>query len=332
MNKILITGGAGYIGSHAVLKAIEDGFEVAVLDSFERSDMENLNAIEKLVDKKIKIYKADLKNENETKSAIQDFSPDFVMHFAAYKSVPEGQEKPELYRQNNIGGSKNLFQICENLGVKKVVFSSTAAVYGDKNPLPITEKSETNPINVYGETKLEAEKILQNLCQKNPNFTGVALRYFNVIGTHKSGVIGEAPGKGTNFLPLILANIFQRRENVTLFGNNYPTKDGTQERDYIDVNDLINAHFQALKNLNSGFHIFNLSTKKPTSCQELIQICEKVADKKVNVLIGEHRAGDPNTLYADNEKAKKDLNWESTKSVQESVQSQYDYTKKFLNK
>jgi UDP-glucose 4-epimerase len=333
--KLLITGGAGYIGSHAVLKGLKDGYEVSVIDNLCRTDMRNLDKIREITGKNINFYNQDLLEVEGLKKAILEINPDFVIHFAALKSVPESQTNPELYLRNNAQGTKNLVNavnlFAQNL--KHFVFSSTAAVYGDITEPPIDETYPTNPLSAYGESKLISENFLKLQKEEGIKYNVTIFRYFNVIGNQEEGLIGEYPDKCTNLLPVILNVASGNRDNFAIFGVDFNTKDGSQERDYIDVNDLIEAHFLALgKNSNKQtISTYNLSTSKPTSCLEIHKICEEVCGKKIPYLVKDHRDGDPVKVYSSNNLAKKDLDWEPNKSVKESVESQWKWFKGVYN-
>jgi UDP-glucose 4-epimerase len=332
--KLLITGGAGYIGSHAVLKGIKDGYNVSVIDNLCRTDMRNLQKIEEITGQKINFYNQDLLDIDNLELILKDIMPEYVIHFAALKSVPESQTNPELYLTNNTQGTKNLVKtlnkVCSD-SLLHFVFSSTAAVYGDITKPPIDENYRTQPLSAYGESKLRSEDFLKKQTDKKYNVT--IFRYFNVIGNQKDGLIGEFPDKSTNLLPVILNVASGNRDNFTIFGINFDTKDGSQERDYIDVNDLIDAHFLALAKTQKEPTIktYNLSTSKPTSCLEIHAICEVVCNKKIPYVVKDPRDGDPVKVYSANNLVKEELGWAPKTSVKDSVTSQWLWFKNVYN-
>jgi UDP-glucose 4-epimerase len=328
MKKLLITGGAGYIGSHTLLEALNSHYEVLVIDSLERGYKESLERVEQLSGKKVRFEKVDIRNKEEINKALQSFNPEVVIHFAAYKSVGEGQQFPEKYYENNVHATELLLQSMVENSVKRIIFSSSAAVYGMSDQLPITESSPTNPISVYGETKLEMEKLIDRY-SKEHGLESVAFRYFNAVGAHESGMLGEDPRSSTNLLPLVMQTLTGRRKEVQLFGNKFNTEDGSQERDYIHVSDLAIAHIKAAEiDLPEGnMLILNLSTGRSTSCLKVFKISEDVSGKKLNYTVVSPREGDPEILYADNSKAKEILKWEPVRDIRKSIEDQWLWTK-----
>lgn len=325
--KILITGGAGYIGSHTVLEALRKGYEVAVIDNLERGYLEAVKRVEKLSGSKVAFFKADLRNIEEIEKVFEEVMPETVIHFAAYKSVGEGQKEPEKYWKNNVEATENLLKVMVKYKTKRIIFSSSAAVYGMSKDLPITEESEKNPISVYGETKLEMEKLVQKYA-KEYGFEAIAFRYFNAVGADESGEIGEDPSASTNLLPLVLQTLAGKRAEVLLFGNQFSTEDGTQERDYIHVSDLAEAHILACEvELPKGELLsLNLSTGIRTSCKKVFDIAEEVSGKKLNYRVVEPRDGDPEVLYATGEKARNLLKWQAKRDIRKSIEDQWKWT------
>lgn len=327
--KIFITGAAGYIGSHAVLQALESGYQVIAFDSLERGFKEALDRVEKLTGKKIQFIQGDLRNKNAIEEALKDTLPDIVFHFAAYKSVGEGEQEPEKYFENNVDASINLIESMINLGIPKIIFSSTAAVYSYQvnSKLPFTEDTQPNPINVYGKTKLMLEQKIKDYTEKY-KLKAIAFRYFNVAGAHQSGDIGEDTKTSTNLIPVTCNVLVGNKEKVYLFGNKFNTKDGSQERDYIHVDDIVSAHIKALSYEGNNFEIFNLSTGKSTSCLEIFKLAEEISGQKLNYEVTEPRKGDPEILYASSQKAQNLLGWTPKYNVKDCIKTYWNWIKK----
>jgi UDP-glucose 4-epimerase len=326
MKKLLITGGAGYIGSHALLKGIQEGYQVKVVDSLIAGHESVLQIIEDLTKQKVNFSKIDIRDKENFKKIVDEFEPDYIMNFAALKSVGEAEKFPEEYYDNNVNGLANVLSAIKGTSTK-LVFSSTAAVYDPNQELPLTEESRLQPIGVYGKTKLKCEKLIQA-----SDIKSVIFRYFNVVGNHPDGVIGEYPEKTTNLLPLVLQALAGKRDNMTLFGCNFNTRDGSQERDYIDVNDLVDGHFLALqKDFTDKTTIMNLGTGNPASCLELFKIAEEVTGSKLDYKIVEPRAGDPEKSFASADKALKLLDWKAKRSLKESIEAQWKWMTNYYN-
>jgi len=299
---ILVTGGAGYIGSHMVQLLLEKGYSPVVFDNLSTGSAVS-------IPKGTKFIKGDLKNKNDIQSIFNNYKFAGVMHFAASLLVPESIEKPLEYYENNILGTLNLVEAMIKFNSGKLIFSSTAAVYGEPKNVPITEDDETNPINPYGNSKLIAEKILKDTA-KTYDFCYIALRYFNVAGIHPSGRL--LPSKeSTHLIPNVIKTAKGENKELLVFGDDYPTKDGTCIRDYIHVMDLCDAHLLALKALNKGIknEIFNLGTNNGFSVKEIITAAEEIYQKKIQYKVVPRRAGDPAKLIADSKKANKILGW-----------------------
>lgn len=332
LKTILITGGAGYIGSHCCLAALNAGYNVICLDSLERGYMEAVTRVEKLSNKKMVFIKCDLKDKDSIIEVFENNKIDLVIHFAAYKSVGEGQSHKQKYNENNVGGSNNLLAAMKVGGCKNIIFSSTAAVYGDSKVMPVTETTPTLPMSVYGQNKLDTEKNIQSYCV-NEGFKAIAFRYFNVVGNDQSGDIGEDPSQSTNLLPVLLQTIKGERVKTQLFGDKHNTNDGTQERDYIDVVDLVNAHILGIGKIESDItpgelKVINLSTSKATSCKQMIDYCENITGKKLNLEVIEKRDGDPDVIVADNKLAVEYLGWKVKNSVENSIENQWKWVEK----
>ena len=301
--KIIVVGGAGYIGSHAVKQLIENGDEVIVIDSLETGHRES-------VPQNIPFYQVDIRNKQALKAVFEKEAVDGVIHFAANSLVGESMTNPLKYYNNNVTGTETLLEVLIETGVKNIVFSSTAATYGEVTEMPILESTPTSPTNTYGETKLAIEKMLK-WTHKAHDLNYVCLRYFNVAGADASGTIGEAHTTETHLIPLILQVPLGQRPHITVFGTDYPTKDGTCIRDYIHITDLVNAHILALQYLMNGgeSNIFNLGSNTGYSVLEMIEAARAVTGHPIPMEIGERRAGDPALLIASSEKAKKVLGW-----------------------
>lgn len=328
MTKILITGGAGYIGSHCALEALEEGYKVSVVDNLERGYLESITRVEKLTSKKIDFHKVDLRDYDKLLKVLETVKPEYIMHFAGYKSVGEGERRPKLYYENNTGCVKNLLKAMGVVGCKNLIFSSTASVYGNPEKIPVTESSPVKPISVYGKSKLTAENIIREHCLINPQFNAVIFRYFNVIGAHASGQIGEDPSRCENLLPIILNTVLGNRESFELFGNEFKTIDGTQQRDYIDVIDLVKAHLLVIDKKLKGYRILNLSAGEPVSCLKLINIVKDVVKQEISYQVTKPRKGDPIICYSKNDLAKKALGWELKNSLEDSVTNQWHWSQK----
>lgn len=300
--KILVTGGAGYIGSFAAKRLVDDGHKVVVFDNLERGH-------EKAIDTRASFIKGDIKNIVDIKNLFSDNSFDAIMHFAGYISVEESSRVPDLYYENNVVGSRNLFDIAIDLGkVNKIIFSSTAAVYGNPDEIPIPEDHPKNPVSPYGKTKLEIEEYLIKLNKENPSVGFVSLRYFNASGAALDGTMGEDHSPETHIIPLAIRAMLNDSE-FSLFGNDYDTFDGTCIRDYIHVLDLVDAHILSLEKLAEVFggYFYNVGTGNGFSNQEVIDMVEKVSGKKLKVEKKGRRLGDADKLIADPKKINTEL-------------------------
>ena len=329
--RILVTGGTGYIGSHTVVKLIERGDEVVIVDNLSNSNIEVLNRIEKITGVKPIFYKVDCKEKEQFEEVFKKEKFDSVIHFAGLKSVGESVKYPQLYIDNNIGSSKVLLDLMLKYGVNNLVFSSSATVYGDPERVPIKETDKvggcTNP---YGQTKLDIEYILKDASKQYPHLNIAILRYFNPIGAHESGLIGEDPtGIPNNLMPYITQVAFGRLPKLNVFGDKYLTSDGTGVRDYIHVLDLASGHLSALDKLqtNCGLVIYNLGTGKGVSVLELVHAFEKANDIKIPYVIGPNRPGDIATCYADASKAKEEMGWVATKTMFDACKDSYRWQK-----
>lgn len=309
---ILLTGGAGYIGSHTAIVLTEAGHKVVIYDNFCNSYSSTLDRLQKILNKNIPLVEGDVRNTALLTKALQDFKIDVVMHFAGLKAVGESVIKPIEYYANNTQGTISLLEAMNRVGIRSLIFSSSATVYGNPQYLPIDENHPTSATNAYGRSKLHIEEMLKDVSYSDPNWRIICLRYFNPIGAHESGMIGEAPrGRPNNLLPLISKVAGGRLPKVTIFGIDYPTPDGTGIRDYIHVMDLAKGHLAAL-NFNghkTGWDVINLGTGAGISVLEIINEFERVSGRNISYSIEKRRAGDVASCYATADKALKVLNW-----------------------
>ena len=326
-NKIIVTGGCGYIGSHTVVELIENNYEVVILDNLSNSTEETLERIFKITGIKPTFIHIDLKDSTATNAIFSKHKDaKAVINFAAHKAVGESVLKPVMYYKNNLYSLLNVISAQIENGIEGFIFSSSATVYGTPKTLPITEKNKTKrPFSPYGNTKKIAEEIIEDTVKANSNFNSISLRYFNPIGAHESGLIGELPtGIPNNLMPYITQTAVGIREKLMVFGNDYPTKDGTPIRDYIHVVDLAKAHIAALERLlknnnKKDFEVFNVGTGTGSSVLEVIQAFEKVSKTKLNYKIVGRREGDVTSAYADTALAKVELGWETEKTLDEAL-------------
>ena len=330
--KVLVTGGAGYIGSHTVVELLNENKEVIVVDNFSNSKPEMLDKIKKITNKDFKFYELDYSNKEKMDKVFAENKIDSVIHFAGYKAVGESVEKPIEYYTNNVSGTLNLLDVMRKHNVKTIIFSSSATVYGDPEVVPLTEMCKiggtTNP---YGSSKLFIEQILKDVYKSDNTWDVCILRYFNPIGSHESGIIGEEPqGRPNNLMPYIVRVASGELEELSIFGNDYNTPDGTGVRDYIHVVDLAKGHIKALEKLEkekSGIYIYNLGTGKGYSVLDMVHAFEKTTGQKIKYKITERRAGDIATCYADATKAKEELNWVAEKTLEDMCRDSWNYIK-----
>ena len=315
MSTVLVTGGAGFIGSHTSVELLNAGYDIIILDNFVNSKPESLKRIKELTGKDFKFYQADIRDEEAMTKVFAENKIDAVIHFAGLKSVPQSVKEPLNYYDNHIAGTVCLCRVMDKAGCKKLVFSSSATVYGSKNPSPLREDMPTGgTTNPYGTTKYFIEQILQDLCISDSEWGVSILRYFNPIGAHKSGRIGEDPnGIPGNLMPYITQVAIGKLECLNVCGNDYPTPDGTGVRDYIHVVDLALGHIKALDRLLKvkGCEVYNLGTGKGYSVLDVVKAFEKASGIKINYRIAPRRAGDVACCYADATKAKEVLGWQA---------------------
>ena len=318
---ILVTGGAGYIGSHTCVELLNQGYDVVVVDNLANSSKKSLERVEEITGKKLTFYEADLLDRNAMEKIFEKEDIDSVIHFAGLKAVGESVAKPIEYYYNNITGTLILCDVMRNHGVKNIVFSSSATVYGDPAFVPITEECPKGKItNPYGQTKSMLEQILTDIHTSDPEWNVILLRYFNPIGAHKSGKIGEDPkGIPNNLLPYVAQVAVGKLKCLGVFGNDYDTPDGTGVRDYIHVVYLAQGHVKAIEKIkeNKGVLVYNLGTGKGYSVLDVVHAFEKACGKKINYEIKARRPGDIATCYADPAKAKAELGWEAKYGIDE---------------
>ena len=340
MATVLLAGGAGYIGSHTAVELLNAGYEVIVADNYVNSSPESIRRVEKITGRNVKNYELDIRDQKKLEAVFSDNQIDVVIHFAGLKAVGESVQKPLMYYRNNIDTTLSLLETMAKFHVKNMIFSSSATVYGEEN-LVIPEGTQpgatmkrgvcTNP---YGWTKAMMEQIFEDASKADPELSVILLRYFNPIGAHESGMIGEDPqGIPNNLMPYVTQVAVGKRECLTIFGNDYPTKDGTCTRDYIHVVDLAKGHVKAVDYIMKQhcFEIFNLGTGTPYSVTEIVETFERVNGVKVNHVYGARRAGDLPECYANADKALKLLGWKTEKTLEDMCRDSWNWQKQNPN-
>jgi len=328
--KILLTGGAGYIGSHTLVELLNENHEVTVIDNLSNSKIESIKRVKMITGKNLIFRQIDLCNINELESVFLKDNYEAVIHFAGLKAVGESVQKPLLYYYNNITGTINLCRMMTKYDVKNIVFSSSATVYGNPTSVPITEDFPINTVNPYGNTKYIIEMILKYIQNAYSDWNVLILRYFNPVGAHKSGLIGEDPnGIPNNLMPYIAQVAVGRLPCLNIYGNDYPTKDGTGVRDYIHVVDLAKGHLKALAKLsdNPGYCIYNLGTGHGYSVLELVKTFEKWSQRKIPYKIVGRREGDTTECYADPDKANRELGWKAASNLDDMCRDTWNWQK-----
>ncbi len=332
MSVIFLAGGAGYIGSHTAVELLNAGYDVVVADNYSNSSPESIKRVEKITGKSVKTYELDIKDNAKLAEVFRENKIDAVIHFAGLKAVGESVQKPVMYYRNNIDTTLALLETMAQFDVKNIIFSSSATVYGEANPVPYLETMPrgacTNP---YGWTKSMMEQIFEDAAKADEKLSVILLRYFNPIGAHESGMIGEDPqGIPNNLMPYVSQVAVGKRECLTIFGNDYPTADGTCTRDYIHVVDLAKGHVKAIDYIlkkDKCCEIFNLGTGTPYSVTEIVDTFERVNNIKVNHVYGARRAGDLAECYANADKALKVLGWKTEKSLEDMCRDSWNWQK-----
>ncbi len=339
MQKIIVTGGAGYIGSHTVVELFHEGFQPIIVDNFNNSEKDVCKRINKILDTEIEVLELDCNNYDALKNAIESQGEIFgIIHFAAFKAVGESVNEPLKYYENNLRSLINLLRISTELKIKNFVFSSSCTVYGQPDIIAVDETASILPAeSPYGNTKQVGEEIIRDLVKSKAGVKCINLRYFNPIGAHESALIGELPlGIPNNLVPFITQTAAGIREQLTIFGDDYPTEDGTNIRDYIHVVDLAKAHVRALEYLskveeNDFIDYFNLGTGKGSSVLEVVKTFEEVSGEKLNYKIGKRREGDIVAIYANADKANKMLGWKTKKTLAEGLRDSWKWQKTLMN-
>ena len=333
LKKILLTGGAGYIGAHTAVELLEQGFDIVILDDLSRSEVQMIEGIEKITSRKVKFYKGDCSDSTFVGMVLEKESISSIIHFAAYKSVNESVVNPLLYYRNNVGSLINLLEQMQKFDVNEFIFSSSCTVYGQPDHIPVDERAPFKRAeSSYGATKQMCERILEDAVLANKNLKVVSLRYFNPVGAHPSSLIGELPiGTPGNLVPFITQTAAGVREKLTVFGNDYDTPDGSCVRDFIHVMDLARAHVQAVKStdsISSRYEAFNLGTGKGETVLQLVKKFIEVTGIKLNYLVGLRRAGDIEKIFADPRKAEAILGWKTQLSLKDSLIDAWNWEKK----
>lgn len=333
-NRVLVTGGAGYIGSHTTVELINAGYEVIVVDNLSNSDRSSLEGIRQITGVEPKFIEADCCDKEAMRRVFESNDFDSVIHFAAYKAVGESVAEPAKYYRNNLDSFLTVLELMKEFGRRNVLFSSSATVYGDADVLPVTEHTPRKPAtSPYGNTKQMAEDILRDMVAANQNLAGIALRYFNPIGAHPSALIGELPrGVPNNLVPYITQTAAGIRECLSIFGDDYDTPDGSCLRDYIDVVDLARAHVVAVERMVSGgskqrYEIFNIGTGRPVSVFELVRGFEQANDLKLNYKVAPRRAGDVTAVWADTTLANQELGWRAERELLDTLRAAWEWEK-----
>ena len=336
--RVLVSGGAGYIGSHTAVELLNAGYDVVVIDNLSNSERESVAGVESITGKKVAFEMVDTCDIAELKAVFEKYQFDSVIHFAAYKAVGESMAEPLKYYQNNLVSFMNILSMMKEYGRPNILFSSSATVYGDAEHLPVTESTPRQPAtSPYGNTKQIAEDILRDCCRAYENIRGIALRYFNPIGAHPSSLIGELPrGVPNNLVPFITQTAAGIRKCLSVFGNDYDTPDGTCLRDYIDVVDLAKAHVAAVDRMTSDtmeerYEIFNIGTGRPVSVLELLNTFEKVNDLKLPYRMTDRRPGDVPAVWAETSRANEVLGWRAENSLEQTLRSAWEWEKRIRN-
>ena len=333
--KVLLTGGTGYIGSHTAVEMIKQGYEVEIMDNLFNSKITVLDKIEEITGVRPKFYEIDLLDEPGMDRMFEEGKYDLVIHFAGLKAVGESVEKPLKYYENNVGGTINLLKCMKKYNVNRIVFSSSATVYGDQEVAELTEDMQTGVgiTNPYGETKHVIEEMLKDVAEADEKFEVTILRYFNPVGAHESGLIGEDPNDiPNNLMPIIMKVSTGEIKELSVYGDDYDTPDGTGMRDYIHVVDLAKGHVAAIEKIKPGVSIYNLGTGKATSVLEMVAAFEKASEKKLPYNVVGRRAGDLAKIFANPKKAKDVLEWETELTIEDAMNDTINYLKCYTKK
>ena len=335
---VLVSGGAGYIGSHTVVELIAAGYNVVIADNLSNSDMSGIEGVRAITGVEVPFINVDCCDKAAFAKVFEQYDFDSVIHFAAFKAVGESVADPMKYYRNNLLSFMNVIELMREYGRQNIVFSSSATVYGEAEELPVTETTERKPAtSAYGNTKQMCEDILRDSVAAYSELKGIALRYFNPIGAHPSALIGELPrGVPQNLVPYITQTAAGVRECLSIFGDDYPTEDGSCLRDYIDIVDLAKAHVAAINRMVEGkstqnYEIFNIGTGRAVSVFELVKSFEKVNNLKLNYKVAPRRAGDVVAVWADTSLANKELNWQAERSVEQTLQAAWEWEKRVRN-
>ena len=336
---VLVSGGAGFIGSHVTVELTQAGYDVVIADNMSNCDETNYRGVSRILGKELPLVKMDFCDESAVKKLFSDYKIDAVIHFAAFKAVGESVSEPLKYYRNNLLSFLNVLEAVRAQGGCNVLFSSSATVYGEPEELPVTERSPRQPAtSPYGDTKQMCEDFLKDCVRAYAGVKGIALRYFNPIGAHPSALIGELPnGVPNNLVPFITQTAIGKRECLSIFGNDYPTEDGTCKRDYIDIVDLAKAHVCAVRRMLEGkmkddYEIFNIGTGRPVSVLELVNAFEKVNGLKLNYKFAPRRSGDVTAIWADPTLANEELGWKAERSVEETLAAAWAWEKHIAGK
>ncbi len=336
---VLVSGGAGFIGSHVTVELVEAGYDVVVADNMSNCDMTCFDGVTKIIGRRLPFIRMDFCDMEAVERLFSDYQIDAVIHFAAFKAVGESVAEPILYYRNNLSSFLNVLEAARSHGGCNVLFSSSATVYGEPDETPVTERSPRQPAtSPYGNTKQMCEDFLRDAVKAYPEIKGIALRYFNPIGAHPSALIGELPrGVPNNLVPFITQTAIGKRECLKIFGNDYPTPDGTCLRDYIDIVDLAKAHVCAVarmldSRMKESYEIFNIGTGRPVSVLELVNAFEKVNGVKVNHRFAPRRAGDVTAIWADPSLANRELGWKAERSVEDTLAAAWAWEKHLAGK
>ena len=336
---VLVSGGAGFIGSHVTVELVEAGYDVVVADNMSNCDMTCFNGVTRIIGRELPFVQMDFCDLDAVDRLFSEYRIDAVIHFAAFKAVGESVSEPVMYYRNNLSSFLNVLEAARTHGGCNVLFSSSATVYGEPEELPVTERSPRQPAtSPYGNTKQMCEDFLRDAVKAYPGIKGIALRYFNPIGAHPSALIGELPrGVPNNLVPFITQTAIGKRECLSIFGNDYPTPDGTCLRDYIDIVDLAKAHVCAVtrmldNKMKKPYEIYNIGTGRPVSVLELVTTFEKVNGVKLNYRFAPRRAGDVTAIWADPSLANKELGWKAERSVEDTLASAWAWEKHLAGK